>query len=408
MRRSRLGWAALASLLLHAVLLALLWHGEPAVRPPSASPQASPVEVELVFAAAPAPPPSPPSPVASQPPPAPPTPPRPRARPAPVPLPAEPPEAPEPPRAPTGEPPPDAPVAAPEPTAPVLLPRSLGLEGTVPVPSEPSRGRTLRPGDPSLSPEVLAAEEKARVGARVQAFAENELAMLRVSNGLVDAYFGRIDAALEKQLEDAPLFHGQKGLARRQADTYLEGAARYGSGQAGGSRLNERAVGPTPLERLEALSRGNPQDNGMRAFLQSGETMQRLAEPTQGLVVILELQQAPDGQLRSVQLVKSSGNPAFDTYVVDAVPPALARLEPPQGQALGVREDGIRSRWAVEGRLVYFRKLKDMKGQDAWYVATMAGLGVLSGRFEETTGDIEAVDLLHPRFVCRSRLLQVW
>ncbi|SEM39381.1 TonB C terminal [Stigmatella aurantiaca] len=404
MRRSPLGKAALASLLLHAVFLALLWQGEPAVpkgRPASA---ALPLEVDLVFAAAPDPPPTPPPPPA-----APPSRPRPKSRPA-APLPPPPAPAtplPEPPRPPTGGPSLDAPVAERSERAPVLLPRSLGVEGTVPVSPEPSRGRTLRPGDPSLSPEVLAAEEKARVGARVQAFAENELATLRVQNGLVDAYFGRIDTALEKQMEDAPLFGGQKGRLTRLAQAYQDEAARYGAGRAADAPVHERAA-PSASQRFEALSRGNPQDNGMRAFMQAGESMQRLAEPPGGLVVILELQQAPDGQLRSVQVVESSGNPAFDAYVVDAVPPALAGLEPPAGKPLGVREDGIRSRWAVEGRVVYLRKLKDMKGQDTWYLATMAGLGVLSGRFEETTGDLEAVDLLHPRFVCRSRLLQVW
>ncbi|WP_245767443.1 TonB C-terminal domain-containing protein [Stigmatella erecta] len=299
----------------------------------------------------------------------------------------------------------EAPAVAAKP--PVLLPRAPGLDSGAAIPPEPSRGRTLYPGDPSLSPEVLAAEEKARVGTRVQAFAENELATLRVRNGLVDAYFGRIDTALEKQLENAPLFGGEQGRLKQMAQAYQDRAARYGAGRAGDAPVHERAA-PSALERLDSLSRGNPQDNGMRALLQAGESMQRLAEPPGGLVVILELQQAPDGQLRSVQVVEASGNPAFDAYVVDAVPPALAGLGPPTGKALGVREDGIRSRWAVEGRVVYLRKLKDMKGQDAWYVATMAGLGVLSGRFEETTGDLEAVDLLHPRFVCRSRLLQVW
>ncbi|MDC0712692.1 hypothetical protein POL68_29795 [Stigmatella sp. ncwal1] len=401
MRRSRLGRAALASLLIHGVLLALLWGNERAsVRPLSSLLATVPVEVDLVFA-----PPALPAPTAL--PAAPPTPSR-RPRPKPfVPTPAAPPAeaaASKPPEAlPSKAPAADAPVAE----KPLLLsPPSLSLGGTVPIPPEPPRGRTLRPGDPSLSPEVLAAEEHARVSARVQTFAENELATLRVENGLVDSYFGRIDTALEKQMENAPLFGSPKTL-QRMARSYQDQAARYGAGQATSAPLHDRAA-PTASERLESLSKGNPADNRMRAFVQSGEALQRLAEPQPQLVVILELQQAADGQLRSVLIVEPSGNKAFDTYVVEAVPPALAGLAPPAGKALGIREEGIRSRWAVEGSIVYLRHLKDMKDRNAAYLAAMAALGVLSGRFEETTGDLQVVDLRYPSFVCRSRLLQVW
>ncbi|WP_269744465.1 TonB C-terminal domain-containing protein [Stigmatella aurantiaca] len=288
----------------------------------------------------------------------------------------------------------------------MLSPPALQPGGPQPPSSEPSRGHTLRPGDPSLSPETLAAEELARVSARVQTFAESKLATVRVENGLVDPYFGRVDTALEKQMENAPLFGGKKTL-ERMARAYQDQAARYGAGQETNTPRHERAA-PTASERLEALSRGNPADNPMRAFVQGGEALQRFAESKSGLVVILEIQQAPDGQLQSVRVVESSGNKAFDAYVVDSVPPALAGLAPPPEKALGLRKDGIRSRWAIEGTIVYLRPLKDMKGEDARYLAAMAALGVLAGRFEETTGDIEAVDLRHPHFLCRSRLLQVW
>jgi hypothetical protein len=146
----------------------------------------------------------------------------------------------------------------------------------------------------------------------------------------------------------------------------------------------------------------------MRAFLQAGEAMQQLAEPSADLVIVLDLQQGADGQLRSVQVVEASGNKAFDKYVLDAVPPSLAKLTPPPEQALGVHKEGIRTRWAVEGRVIYLRKLSELEGQDAWYVASAAGLGVLAGTFEETTGDIYVIDLRNPKFDCRPRLLRVW
>jgi hypothetical protein len=281
----------------------------------------------------------------------------------------------------------------------------------VPETAEAPRGRTIYPGDPSLSPEVLKAEEQARVSARVQTFAEDDLAKLRVENGLVHPYFSEIRSSLEKQMENAPLFD-VKGNGQRIAQNYLKQAEGYGAtGTTGATRRPRGPIGREPStasERLETLSKGNPAHDSMRAFLAAGEAMQQLAEPAPDLVIVLELQQAPDGQLRSVKVVEPSGNKAFDTYVLGAVPPALAKLTPPPAQALGVHKDGIRTLWAVEGRVVYLRKLSELEEADAWYVATAAGLGVLAGRFEETTGDVYVIDVRNPKFVCHPRLLRIW
>lgn len=247
--------------------------------------------------------------------------------------------------------------------------------------------------------------------ARVQTFAEDDLATLRVENGLVHPYFSEIRSSLEKQMENPPVFE-VKGNGQRLAQNYLKAAESYGAtGTTGPSRRPPGPIGrepPTASERLESISKGNPAHDSMRAFLAAGEAMQQLAEPAPDLVIVLELQQTADGQLQSVQVVETSGNKAFDTYVLGAVPPALAKLAPPPAQALGVHPDGIRTLWAVEGRMVYLRKLSEMEKKDAWYVATAAGLGVLAGRFDETTGDVYVIDVLNPKFVCRPRLLRVW
>jgi outer membrane biosynthesis protein TonB len=420
MRRSRLGWAGLLSVLLHAAILALLWEQEP-VRPVSAPPELPPLVVEVI--SEPLEPLEPPEPPAPTPAPAPPSPVRPE-RPPPAPRPTQPPA-----RPPTPKPAPDsrdpeagsAPPEAPAPTPvpedtplaeetkrPSLLPPTPEGGWSVPSTAEAPRGRTLHPGDPSLSPEVLKAEERARVSARVQTFAEDDLAKLRVENGLVHPYFSELRASLEKQMEHPPMFD-VKSTGKRLAQNYMKQAESYGA--TGTTRKSPGPIGrepPTASEKLEALSKGNPAHDSMRAFLQAGEAMQQLAEPSPDLVIVLELQQAPDGQLRSVQVVERSGNKAFDKYVLEAVPPALAKLTPPPEQALGVHPEGIRTLWAVEGRVVYLRKLSELEGQDAWYVASAAGLGVLSGRFDETTGDVYVIDVRNPKFVCRSRLLRVW
>jgi hypothetical protein len=242
----------------------------------------------------------------------------------------------------------------------------------------------------------------------VQTFAEDELAKLRVENGLVPQYFSQIRTALEKQMEKPPLFD-VKSTGKRLAQAWLHQAESYGAtGTTSRPKGPKGREPPTPSERLESVSHGNPAHDSMRAFLQAGEAMQQLAEPEPDLVIVLELQQEPNGQLRSVQVVEPSGNKAFDTYVLDSVPPALAKAGVPPEQGLGVHPEGIRTLWAVEGRVVYLRHLSELKGQDAWYVASAAGLGVLSGRFDETSGDVYVIDLRNPHFVCRPRLLKLW
>jgi hypothetical protein len=242
---------------------------------------------------------------------------------------------------------------------------------------------------------------------------KDQLAQLRVENGLVHPYFGKLRAALETQLEGAPIF-GPDGLAEGVADNlqhmvrnYERDAERFGAtGNPGGAV--PRA--PTPSELLKQRVGDEPAYRGLRARMQAGEELRTLGDGgrSTGLVVVLELEQGPDGALRAVKVVKKSGNGAYDAYVLDKVPAALARLAPPPPQASGVRPEGIHTVWAVEGRIMYRRKLSELKGQDAWYLAAMAAGGVLTGSFEETTGDIYVVDLRNPWFSIQPRLVRVY
>jgi hypothetical protein len=297
-----------------------------------------------------------------------------------------------------------------------LIPRSPPLpapgdEGwSLPGPPQPEapRGRTLLPGDPSLSPEVLLAEEKARVTERVETWTQDQLAELRVKNGLVHPYFSELRASMEKQMEDSPLFNEAKlSIVQQLVTSYMEEAERYGAGANPGKPLNERAP-PTASERLESISRGNPAHDSLRAFIGAGERVQQLAESSPELVVIVEMQQALNGKLDSIKVVETSGNKAFDKYVLDAVPPALVQLTPPPPEATQGRTRGIRTLWAVEGRVVYLKRLSEMEGEDSLYLVGAAALGLLAGRFEETTGDIYVIDVRNPTFDIRPRLLRLW
>jgi hypothetical protein len=244
------------------------------------------------------------------------------------------------------------------------------------------------------------------VGGRLKGFVDDDIARLRVENGVVHPYFGQLRAALEKQLVGAPLF-GTPSTLQHMARTYRDEAARFGATGTPGGRA---PPGPSATERLDALTRGDTGYDGLRARGRAGEQLQQVAQGSRAtaLIVTLELVQGPDGKLSSARVVDTSGNKAFDAYVLERVPPALAPLAPPPSGAPGVRPEGIRSLWEVEGRVIYLKKLKDLKGEDAWYTATMAAAGLLAGTFEETTGDIYVIDLRNPRFQVRPRLLRVY
>jgi hypothetical protein len=294
------------------------------------------------------------------------------------------------------------------PRTPPPVPEDEGWSLPGPPQPEAPRGRTLLPGDPSLSPEVLLAEEKARVTERVETWTQDQLAELRVKNGLVHPYFSQLRASMEKQMEDSPLFNEAKlSIVQQLVTSYMEEAERYGAGGNPGKPQHERAP-PSASERLEAISRGNPAHDSLRAFIGAGERVQQLAESSPELVVIVEMQQALNGKLDSIKVVETSGNKAFDKYVLDAVPPALVQLTPPPPEATQGRTRGIRTLWAVEGRVVYLKRLSEMEGEDSLYLAGAAALGLLAGRFEETTGDIYVIDVRNPTFDIRPRLLRLW
>ncbi|MBU8895099.1 hypothetical protein DRW03_02420 [Corallococcus sp. H22C18031201] len=265
----------------------------------------------------------------------------------------------------------------------------------------------MYPDDPSLAPAVLAAQEHERVSARVKTFVAERIAQDRVETGRIHPYFGRIRASMEKQMEEPPLFDTPK-IAVSLLQHWAERAKAFGENGAPG-RMSA-ATPPSPGELLAARGRDNPNLNSLRRHVQAGEELQRFADGVAktSLTVTLEILQGPDGTLRDATVLIASGNKSFDAYVLKSVPPSLQALGAPPSDAPGIRPEGIRSVWEVEGRVSYLRKLKKMRGQDAWYVAAAALAGVLAGRFEETTGEVDVIDVRNPHFVVRPRLLRVY
>nr|WP_233585371.1 hypothetical protein [Corallococcus sp. CA054B] len=459
-RLRRLGWAGLISLALHALIFGLLWaldpHPSPAGR--TARLRENAVEVEIITTSPSVTPPAPAPPVRE-----PATPPSVKPRAPAKDVPTEPPPAtatrapsePPPPvatRAPSEPPPPpvatrepapseDAPrapaddlprldIATRAPTAdgdrptvdapraptpgslpPNLLPSPGSSTGVIITTPENSRGegRTLRPGDPSLSAESLAAEEHARVSERVQGIVDERRARDRVDTGRIHPYFGQLRAQLEKQMDAPPLFD-MPSFPKQLLYSYAEKARQFGASGSPGAMPGPRKP-PKPGELLAKRARDEPGYNRLRGLSQAGEELQDFAHgvSTMKLTVTLELLQGPDGLLREVKLISRSGNRAYDDYVLQAVPPALGKSAAPPPDAMGVHTDGIRSVWAVEGRVVYVRKVSEMKkGTDNIYLAALTAAGLLAGNFDETTGEVYVIDVRNPHFECRSRLLRVY
>ena len=413
MRRSRLTLALLLSLALHLVGLVLLSSRESPLRSaPSPAVHPEPLQIEVVES-------RPPPPREVVPPPAP----------QPVPAPQRPPRSavPRPPRAEAtpATPPPSAAAPTPPPAgaspdvphAPRLLP-TPGLLGGFPVGAAPSpSGRTVRPGDGPSREELLASEAE-RVQGRVQGLLDDGMARLQVENGLVDSYFGDMDDALEKGLSGAPLFayegvlkHFFKATPER-GQALRELLASYQSyGASGNPAL---ALGePTGTDRLEDVARSGAAGARARTQPSAADVLEEYGRRSRALLVKLELVQSRTGQLLSVKLLEGSGNPLFDAYVLERVPPSLNALGPAPEHFSARAKASVRSLWAIEGHVSFARTIKILRpdalnAEDAAYISALVPLGLLSGRFEETRGEVIIPDFRRPHFDIRTELLRVY
>ena len=427
MRRSRLLQALILSLALHLGLGLLLYLAPPKRDPFLLSARQEPVQFEVVERTPPprvepalAPPQAvePPRPPRS-------TPRPPRAAPPAPPPPSATAEAPPPAATPPAEPPagtePESPPEAPDiPRQIRLFPGRDGLAvGPLPSTGAPpgaSTGRTLRPGD-GPSPEQLRAQEHARVQGRVQGFLDDGMASLRVQNGLVDTYFGEMDKALEKGLSGAPLFayegvfkHFFKATPERGKSFHdaLETFGKYG---ATGSP--DGAGGPSGTDRLEDVARSGGAGARARSRPSAVDMFETYNKAAGALHVTLELEQSRTGKVLGVKLLDSSGNPLFDSYVVERVPPSLEKLGPASEHFAARSTGNVRSVWGVDGhvsfsRTIRFSKLDELQADDAAYISALMPLGLLSGNFEETRGEVIIPDFRRPHFDIRTQLLRVY
>ncbi|WP_240486462.1 ferrichrome ABC transporter substrate-binding protein [Hyalangium minutum] len=341
LRRSRLPLPLLASVLLHAVALLVLsrvWSTENEPRVPA--PQ--PLELEIVYAPQAQPPAQASAPPARK---------VPRSRqPAPVaPIQKEPdspasssapeqvaqkPEAPPP-----AEQAPslatDAPRAPPRLT---LLPQHL--PGGVPVVEEPpSRGRTLQNRPEEVpDPQVLAEYQAEEARARIQGMAEDTLATARANRGVTPPYFRQLQRSFAEQLVDPPS-PDVDVLAKRMVRDQIDAIQRFG-------KTGSPVVAPEQRDhRLE-------QQNRIQAAAEAGRAtnmyMVDVTAPVLALAAVVEVWQEPDGKLRGLKLLMSSGDPTFDSWAVSRLRHAFATVSAPPDAGVGIHDSGLRTRWRLE------------------------------------------------------------
>ena len=358
MSRSNLKPALLISLALHAALIAYL-STRPAPAPlPPAAPPLEWVEVE-VKQTPPSPPPERPAPVAKK---------KETVQNAPRPSASAPLAESGPAR--VGEPHADAveeraplaeapaPQSAPGDRLITLLPRSdlpLGTGG-IAVPS--GKGHTLRPDDPSLSKEVQDAEAEHRVSGRVNGFLEDTLSEARAQRGLPHPYFTGVGeaarAGLDRDARDQNMVAGLGEVAVQYAKRYVESVGSYG--KSGNPDLGPPGTTPRMSEKLsERVGVGNDQV-ALRALVQASELSDDLKHGRPLFSLTLEMRQSKATKQRTTLLLKGSGNPGFDAFVLGSWPNAVDEAGPPPPEAFHGPE--LRSVWAIEGWLRMSKKLE--------------------------------------------------
>nr|WP_216617691.1 ferrichrome ABC transporter substrate-binding protein [Corallococcus carmarthensis] len=212
-----------------------------------------------------------------------------------------------------------------------------GLLGGGLLKGPPSTGRTLRnvPGS-EPDPKALAAREAEEARQRVDGWAKDATASARGS-GATPPYFAKLRQGFADRLVNPPPPNKQVVLGRLKREQ-LESIERFG--RTG-----------TPFAPQERDVRRETSDR-MRAAVEAGRAanmyMADVTAPVLALVAIVEVRQARDGSLIDLQVLEGSGDPKFDSWAVSHLRDALASADAPEDGGVGIREDGMRTRWRLE------------------------------------------------------------
>lgn len=291
-------------------------------------------------------------------------------------------------------------------------------------------GRTIR-NDGSDATAGLLLEEEARVGGRVQAWATEDMASLRVDGGSKSTYFVELKNAFEEAVRrsglpkpDRSAFEDARKIAegsareggamvRRYAQTGNPNAARSAEERDVDHRVDQNAY----VLAARPMVTGEPEHRAASAqvaqAIGQASALNRLVAQigASSLKAIVQVEQRrSDGKLNSAEVVQSSGNELFDELVIQAAFDAVENLPPPPPGATGTHADLVRTVWEFAGRLQYRKKLRDIAPADR---ALAIAAGILSAPlaglpFEETTGDVYLPDFANPQLDCSAKLLKLY
>ncbi|HET9037818.1 MAG TPA: TonB C-terminal domain-containing protein [Myxococcaceae bacterium] len=232
-------------------------------------------------------------------------------------------------------PPPDAPIQ--------LFPGGAVARGAGPVPpGDP--GASTAPDHPD-SPE----DEGKRVLERVETMRRDGLAERLVATG-VDDYFKDYRRALQSHMGPPPPGggpkHGDLTPGQRWINAWLAALEEANSGRdpPKGERMPARDVQDV-TGRMDEFIANQLGPMAVQPSFAAQRLIQRASagEP----VAVLRIVQRADGSIASTELVASSGDKAFDAYVVEHAALALAAVPPPPArQGAGLHPDGTRTEWA--------------------------------------------------------------
>ncbi|MFP2927589.1 ferrichrome ABC transporter substrate-binding protein [Pyxidicoccus sp. 3LG] len=220
----------------------------------------------------------------------------------------------------------------------VLVPEGMLGEGMSLTGEPPSTGRTLRnvPGS-EPDPKAIAAREAEEARVRVDGWARDSLAAARAESGAPHPYFAQLQKDFTKELVNPPP-PDLKVLASRMKREQVEAIQRFGKT---GSPY-------APKERDHRLEQRNRFQAAVEAGRAANMFMVDVTEPILALAAIVEVRQSRDGKLLDLQVIEGSGDPKFDAWAVSQLREALAQAEAPKAGGVGIRDDGMRSRWRLK------------------------------------------------------------
>jgi hypothetical protein len=221
------------------------------------------------------------------------------------------------------------------------------------VEREPSRGHTVVNSEQERpDPVALRDYTQEKLSRRMGALVEGMVAGVQTRTGLVEPYFSRARAQLEKDLSsgNVPLPKGAavqqilKGVGQLQ-EQFGKTGSPFGSGQE-------------PNTSNLAIARS--ETNGMALQLHDAESGASTRQLGQSMIsnaasasvldhawveAIIELVQEAGGGIADAHVVKSSGSKDFDEYVLHRARKVFLRLEEPPISGQGISADGWRTFW---------------------------------------------------------------